>query len=142
MDEAGLALILSTQADPALIDAISANFVAHSASKGLASDFRSLNIRAERAGVLLGGLAGRTGRGWLYIEFLSLPMAEQGSGIGRRLVAAAEQEATRRGCVGAFLNTFAFQAPGFYRRLGYQEFARLAHDDPQQTRIWFQKRWQ
>ena len=126
--------------EPGLVEAVFANFHAHSLAQGVPSDFRPLALNVTRDGVMLGGLVARTGRGWLYIDYLALPMAEQGAGIGRRLMAMAEQEATARGCTGAYLNTFQFQAPAFYEKLGYREFARLTHDDPRQTRIWYSKR--
>ncbi len=132
-------LELTDRPDPALRDVITANFRAHAASQGVASDFRDLAIELRRDGVLLGGLQGRTGRGWLNIEYLALPAAEQGAGLGRRLLAQAEAEAVRRGCHAAFLNTIAFQAPDFYAKLGYREFGRLVDPDPRLTRIWFTK---
>ncbi len=134
------ALTLTDQPDPALRDVIYENFRAHSASHGLAADFQPLFIEARREGALLGGLQGRTGRGWLYVELLALPAAEQGAGLGRRLLAMAEEEAARRGCHGAYLYTFAFQAPGFYEKFGYREFGRLADGDPRLDRIWLSKR--
>ena len=45
------------------------------------------------------------------------------------MVAAAEQEARRRGCRTVVLSTHEFQAPEFYRRLGYVEVG-LVHDAP------------
>ncbi len=133
-------LTLSDQADDALRAVIVDNFDAHSLAAGVPSDFRLLAIRMERDGALLGGLMGRTGRGWLAVEYLALPMAEQGRGFGRQLMAMAESEAVQRGCHSAFLNTIAFQAPGFYQKLGYREFARLEDDNPALSRIWFRKR--
>ncbi len=131
---------LSDAYDPALRDAIYDNFIAHAAANGLPSDFRLLAIRLEKDGVLLGGMMGRTGRGWLSVDLLALPISEHGAGIGTRLMAMAEREAARRGCHDALLYTAKFQAPGFYEKLGYQEFARLPHDNPELTRIWFHKR--
>ena len=131
---------LTDEPDPGLRDAITANFRAQSAVHGLPGDFRPLAVEVRRGSVLLGGLSGRTGRGWLYVELLALPMAEQGHGLGRRLMAMAEAEAIRRGCKGAFLNTIAYQAPVFYEKLGYREFGRLPDDDRRLDRIWFSKR--
>ena len=134
-------LTLTDTPDPTLDDCIRANFYADAAAKGVPSNFQPLAIQLERDGVLLGGMLGRTLRGWLYIEKLALPQAELGRGLGQRMMAMAEAEAARRGCVGAFLNTDEFMAPDFYRKLGYQEFGRLTHEDPRLTRIWFSKRF-
>ena len=41
------------------------------------------------------------------------------------IMAMAEQEAIRRGCHGAWLDTFEFQARGFYERIGYECFGEL-----------------
>jgi ribosomal protein S18 acetylase RimI-like enzyme len=132
-------LTLGDKNDPALEEVIRANFRAHAQAKGLTADFAPLTIHVEQDGVLLGGLVGRTGRGWLYVEFLALPMAGHGGGLGRRLMAMAEAEAVRRGCTGAYLYTNQFQAPGFYEKLGYREFGRLVHENPELTRIWYSK---
>jgi hypothetical protein len=39
----------------------------------------------------------------------------------------------------AYLDTFTFQAPKFYQRLGYREFGRLDDFPPGHARIWFWK---
>ncbi|HEY8945620.1 MAG TPA: GNAT family N-acetyltransferase [Polyangiaceae bacterium] len=41
-------------------------------------------------------------------------------GAGRRLVQMVEVEARRRGCSLLYLDTFSFQAPAFYLKLGYE----------------------
>ena len=51
----------------------------------------------------------------------------RGQGIGRGLMEALEAEARRRGCARAALDTYSWQAVGFYVRLGYREYGLLAY---------------
>ena len=76
-------------------------------------------------GALLGGLYGATMWRWLLIDGLWVARELRGRGLGHELVVAGEREAINRGCVGAWLGTFDFQARGFYERLGYTVFAEL-----------------
>ena len=92
-------------------------------------------------GATAGGLWGRTGYGWLYVEFLSVPDAAQGGGIGARLMREAERIAEERGCGGAWLTTFTFQARGFYEKLGYSVFAELEDSPAGNTRIFMRRRF-
>ena len=57
-------------------------------------------------------------------------------------MAAAEQEAVRRGCSNAFLDTLDFQAPSFYAKRGYEIFGKLANLPPGHTRYYLTKRLQ
>ena len=38
-----------------------------------------------------------------------------------------------------YLYTFSFQAPGFYRKLGYREFGKLNDFPKGQSRYWLNK---
>ena len=69
----------------------------------------------------LAGLTGETFGNWLCIQFLFVRESCRGKGIGHKLLEAAEAEARQRGCKYAFVNTFSFQAPAFYKKHGYQE---------------------
>jgi ribosomal protein S18 acetylase RimI-like enzyme len=76
-------------------------------------------------GAIAGGLVGVTYWDWLYIDYLWLGAELRRRGWGRRLLREAERVGRERGCRAAWLDTFSFQAPGFYRRMGYTEFGRM-----------------
>ena len=74
---------------------------------------------------IVAGLAGETYCGWLFVRYLWVSDGLRGRGVGRELMARAEARALERGCHSAWLDTFSFQARGFYEKLGYEEFGRL-----------------
>ena len=86
-----------------------------------ADDYSPLCVFARsEAGETIGGLLGETFWHWLHIELLWIKEDRRGRGLGTQLVTAAEAEAVKRDCIGAFVNTMDFQAPEFYRGLGYR----------------------
>jgi len=78
---------------------------------------------------IVGGLIGITYWDWFYIDLLWVKEELRGRGHGRRLLTHAEDEARQRGAKNAYLDTFSFQAPGFYQKHGYLVFGEL-HDFP------------
>jgi len=82
-------------------------------------------VRDPATGAVRGGLLGVSYYRWLFVDILVLPPDLRGAGLGRRIMHAAEREAIRRDCIGVWLVSYSFQAPGFYRRLGYDEFGAL-----------------
>ena len=54
-------------------------------------------------------------------------------GLGTRLLAEAEAEAARRGCIGVHLETTSFRALPFYRKQGYTVFGELEDCPPGHT---------
>jgi GNAT superfamily N-acetyltransferase len=75
----------------------------------------------DGSGLLVAGVDGFTWGGYARVEYLWVEASRRGSGIGTRLLAAAELEARRRGCAKVVLDTHSFQAPEWYRSLGYDE---------------------
>ncbi|MEU2559299.1 GNAT family N-acetyltransferase [Streptomyces longispororuber] len=72
-------------------------------------------------GELLGGLAAHTWAGWLHVNFLWVAEELRGDGVGGRVLAEAERVAREeRGCRGARVETWDFQAPSFYEKQGYE----------------------
>ena len=99
------------------------------ASTGI-EDGRMLGIvlRDERG--ITAGLHGHTWGGVLEIGLLWVREDMRGRGYGSRLLVAAEEEAIRRGCTQAMLDTHSFQAPEFYLRHGYMIYGEMP-DYPQ-----------
>ncbi len=62
---------------------------------------------------------------WLNIDVLFIEADVRGQGLGSRLLAQAEQQAVELGARSAKLETFEWQAPAFYRKHGYAEYARV-----------------
>ena len=79
----------------------------------------------DETGRMLAGLTGETFGNWLCIKFLFVSEQLRGQGIGSELLETAESEAMQRGCRYAFVDTFSFQAPAFYKKHGYREVFTL-----------------
>ena len=91
-------------------------------------------------GEILGGLYGRFFYQWLFIELLSVPEQARGEGMGSKLMGMAEDLAREKECLGIWLDTFDFQAPAFYKKLGYSELGQIVDYPPGHKRFFFQKR--
>src|SRR5687768_5878397 len=72
-----------------------------------------LTVR-DGAGKLQGGLILQSYWKESYVELLWLSERARRGGLGRKLMEEAERRARRRGSVLMHLNTYSFQAPGFY----------------------------
>jgi len=89
---------------------------------------------------IVGGLHAATMFSYLWIDLLFIPESMRGIGIGRKLIMQAEAEAIRRKCHAVTLDTFSFQARGFYERLGYSVFGILNDCPPGHSRFYLTKR--
>lgn len=114
--------------------------VAFNEAKAPGADFRPLAVLVKgETGAVLGGLAGWTAWRWLYVRLFWLPETLRGRGLGREVLVRAEREALARGCHAAWLDSFAFQAPGFYQRCGYSVFGVLDDYPPGHRRFFLRK---
>src|SRR5262245_24600185 len=71
------------------------------------------------------GALGNIWGDWLHVTALWVAEGLRRQGYGKALLARAEQFARERGCQAVHLDTFSFQAPAFYQKLGYEVFATL-----------------
>jgi GNAT superfamily N-acetyltransferase len=110
-------------------------------ASGRSNDFRPLAILVSdpETDETLGGLWGWTSFAFLHIDLFYLPEQLRGTGLGRSLIQQAEAEAIQRGCTGAWLDTFSFQARGFYERLGYTVFGSIENYPPGESRFFLKK---
>ncbi|KAF2391470.1 GNAT family N-acetyltransferase [Pseudomonas frederiksbergensis] len=112
----------------------------NAAQAGLAKPEPVALLVRDDNGEILGGLYGRVFYQWLFIELLSVPEEGRGLGLGSKLMQMAEELALEKKCVGIWLDTFSFQAPEFYKKLGYSEFGQIVDYPPGHKRHFFQKR--
>ena len=70
-------------------------------------------------GKVLGGASGWIWGGTCYIRYFFIPADMRNRGHGTRIMSAIEREAVARRCEQIVLETHDFQAPGFYRKLGF-----------------------
>lgn len=122
-------------------DAILKPLVAHNeAMVGPTERHTVAIVLRDSDGAIIGGLWGMTGFRWLFVQYLAVPPALKGQGHGRALMLAAEDEARRFGCIGVWLDTFSFQARGFYEKLGYRLVGQIDDFPPGEARFFLSKR--
>ncbi|HZH10778.1 MAG TPA: GNAT family N-acetyltransferase [Microvirga sp.] len=97
-------------------------------------------IREVESKTVVGGLWAHTSWEWLTIELIFVPESLRKQGIARNLVALAEEEAVRRGCHSAWLDTLNPEALALYERLGYERFGELKDFPKGGNRTFLQKR--
>lgn len=97
----------------------------------------SLYVRDD----FVGGLAGFTAWGWLFVKWLWVREDMRGRGLAARALEAAELEAKQRGCGAAWLDTLNAQARNLYARCGYEAFGELENFHSGRSRYFMQKRF-
>ncbi len=123
--------------DTAFLDARLYEF--NAAASGV-DDGRWLAVFVRDAGgEIVAGMHGWTWGGTGFVQTLWVREDLRGHGLGARILAAAEAEAARRGCHQMHLDSHSYQAPGFYRRQGYEVIAELPGWPGDDTRIFFHK---
>jgi ribosomal protein S18 acetylase RimI-like enzyme len=89
---------------------------------------------------IVGGLLGNIWGGWLHVEILWVAEPLRRRRYGTTLLEAAERYAVERDCSDVYLDSFSFQAPAFYQKLGYEIVARLEDRPPGHTHFVLRKR--
>ena len=88
---------------------------------------------------IVGAITGRVYYNEVHIGDLIVDESHRRSGLGTRLVSAVEDCYKGKGYEVITLTTFGFQAPEFYKKLGYTvEFVRI-NNDPKLTKYFLKK---
>jgi GNAT superfamily N-acetyltransferase len=134
-------ITVTDELDPADVAVIIDGLGAYDFSRIGYRDFRRLAVfvRNPQTGKVVGGLYGRSEFGLVYVDWLFLLEDLRGSGIGSRVLAMAEEEGRRRGCTRVALTTLSVEAPGFYKKQGYDVAATIDCDLPGLTRYYMMK---
>lgn len=101
----------------------------------------SIRIAArDSQGALLGGILADVALGWLEIHVLWVDTEQRSAGLGTLLLKECERRASAMGAHAARLDTFDWQAEGFYVAHGYTCFGRLSDYPPGHERIFMSKK--
>jgi len=110
------------------------------AASGDALDDQPVNrVIHDAAGQVVAGIAADVCGGWLMVHALWVDDTRRGEGLGQALLAEAEQQARALGAHAVTLDTFSWQAEGFYLKQGYEVFGRLQDFPPGHQRMYLRK---
>lgn len=127
-----------SEEDAAVIDAGLTSF---NEQQSALADVRPLAvITRDASDTVIAGLLGRTWGLCGEIQVVWVDEKLRGQDIGTRLVRQAEAEFQSRAVETVFLETFSFQAPEFYEKLGYQPFQSVDGFPDGIRKVWFIKR--
>jgi GNAT superfamily N-acetyltransferase len=123
-------LIISGEPSPADVQYLEDRlYEFNSAATGITDgEWLAIFVRDETDRIVA-GISGNTWGGCLEIRQFWVHESRRKQGLGTKVLAAAEQEARRRGCGQILLMTFSFQAPDFYARRGFEVVA-VVDDHP------------
>lgn len=145
-----MTLRIEVGSDESREDVVTEGLVAHNqaASEMIRLRFQPENLRSQPLAAyaldddtVVGGCAASMVPvwHWLEIDTMWVDPGHRGSGLARRLLETVEERARAAGCRWAKLNTWEFQAPGFYTACGYVEYGREVDYPPGHTNILMRK---
>ncbi len=94
----------------------------------------------DESGIMIAGIDCRVGGGWLEIISLWVSEKQRKKKIGEKLLSAAEKTAKKEGCHSAYLYTYSFQAPEFYKKNGYNLFGTVENYYKHHSKLYLKKR--
>lgn len=118
------------EVDETIRDFIHNGFTRYGEQNDVVLSYNEFCFVAENGkGEIIGVITGRAYYNEVHIGDLIIDEHYRRTGLGRRLVYSVEDAYRDKGYTVVTLSTFAFQAPEFYKKLGYAvEFVRKCKD--------------
>ena len=102
------------------------NLVRYNKSKVAYTEEEKMSfVLKDEQGDILGGLVGHTDWECFFVDLLWVGDSLRGMGKGQELLETAEAYAREQQCRLMRLETFSFQAPDLYQKLGFKVFGQL-----------------
>ena len=115
--------------EPMIGEFIGKEFADYAVQNGVELNYDDFCFVEEEDGKILGVITGRAYYDEVHVVDLIVDRSCRRSGLGSKLVATVEEAYKNKGYAKITLTTFGFQAPEFYKKLGYQiEFVRESKD--------------
>ena len=125
--------------EPVIGEFINREFTDYALQNDVVLNYDDFCFVEEDDGKILGVITGRAYYDEVHVVDLIVDRNCRRSGLGSRLVAAVEETYKDKGYGKITLTTFGFQAPEFYKKLGYQiEFVR-ENKDPKLSKYFLSK---
>lgn len=80
----------------------------------------------EEDGHIAAGIVASAVFDTVEIDYLCVAEAYRGRGYGEQLLNKVEKEAAAKQIKRIILNTYSFQAPTFYKKMGYKQLFKIA----------------
>jgi GNAT superfamily N-acetyltransferase len=119
--------------------AVLGGLIGYNTEKMGKQNYKRLAISLREGEKIVGGIVGEVWTTVLFIQLFWIEQKFRGKDFGTKLIQAIEDEARRFGATRSYLDTMSFQAPGFYRNCGYEEFGSIEGYPEGVTRHWFTK---
>ena len=97
------------------------------------------SIVAKHDEKIVGVAMGESKYDWLILQYLWIEELFRGQGLGNTIIKNLETLARKRNLVGIHLDTFEFQARGFYEKSGFVLFGEI-DDHPSGYKRYFMKK--
>ncbi len=135
-----MTITTSENPDQASVDKLRAALRAYNQSEAGVFNYDSVYLSIlDEEGELIGGVYGKFGWQWLYVDLLWVHPNYRKQGLGAKLMKAIEREAHKRDIYSYHLSTASFQAPVFYQKLGYQICGEIEGLPPGYTTYFLKK---